>query len=149
MEPDRDTLQFYSGDPIDKIVYQNTRQVYNAGPSGPSYGNSDSIVTETIVNPYGKRCMARFRWRVDAEDWQSQDTVLEYSFSIDATALGGPILPADPGCKGAVAMGVSDGNIFFRTNNGHHGNVVYTAGPDVYTPIPHTYTFEYALYEVD
>lgn len=147
--PDRDKLQYYSGDPNDKVVYEGTQVVENSGPSGPFYGNSDNITTETIPNPYGKKCMVRFRWKIDNEDYVSQDTVQEYSFAIDATALGGPILPADPGCKGAVAVGVDANNIYFRTNNGHHGTVVYTFGDDVYTAIPHDYTIEYALYEVD
>lgn len=149
MEPDRDKLQYYSGDPNDKVVVEGTIDIYNAGPSGPSYATSDSIVSESIPNPHGKKCMVRFKWKIDSEDYVSQDTIQEYSFAIDATFLGGPILPADPGCKGAVSVKVTDTTITFRTNNGHHGTVVYTAGDDAYTAVPHTYTIEYALYEVD
>lgn len=154
MTIDRNKLQYLSIDANDKVVYENSITISNSGPSGSNYSTSDKIVSQSIANPYGKKCMVRFKWKLDNDDYNSQDTVLEYSFAIDATAWGGPILPADPGCKGAVSVGISDTEITFRTNNGHHGTVTYTGtamtpGPDSYTAVPHDFTIEYALYEVD
>lgn len=148
-DPDVDKLQYYSGYPNDKVVYEGSIVIANSGPSGPTYGGSDKIVVQSTPNPYGKKCMVRFKWKIDSGFFVSQDTVQEYSFAIDATAVGGPVLDGEPGTMGAVAVGTDDDNIYFRVNNGHHGTVVYTFGDDVFTAIPHDYTIEYALYEVD
>ena len=154
MQPDRDKLQFVTVDPNDKVVYEDEFDFSVSGPSGASYATSDHIYETTIPNPYLKKCMVRFKWCIVGEDYVSQDTIQEYSFAIDATAWGGPVLPADPGCKGAVSMYVDDNLIGFRINNGHHGTVTYTGtamspGPDSFTGIDHTYRVKFALYEVD
>lgn len=149
LEPNRDLLEYYSGDAIDKIVYQDTINLSMPAPVGYYYTDSDQIVEQTVPNPYGKACMVRFKWRIDGGNNNAQDAVLQYSFSIDASPLGGPVNPAEPGCLGAVVVGVNATEIRFRAINGHHSNVTYTTGADSFTGYAHTFTIDYVLYEVD
>jgi len=154
MEPNVKKLQFVSLDAIDKVVASGTEVITNNGPSGSSYATSDSIVERTIANPYGKRCLVRFRWKTEDSDFTSPQSIVEYAYTVDATAWGGPVSDPIPGTKAAVSIGISATEIKIRTINGHHSNVAYSGtamspGPDIYSAIAHVFTVEYALFEVD
>lgn len=147
-------LQFLSADEIDKVVAVGSFSIFNGGPSGTSYAGSDSLVQNAIPNPYKKKCMVRYRWKMDSGDWNSMDTIMEYAFRVNATAWGGPISDPIPGTLGAVAIGTNDNQIRFVTVNGHHSDVAYTGtamspGPDSFVGYSHTFYFEYALMEID
>lgn len=148
-----DILQFVSEDEIDKVVATGTISVVNSGPSGTSYSGSDRIVDGTRTNTYGKKCLVRYRWKIDSGDFNSPDTQLLGSFTVDATAWGGPVSDPLPKTNAATAVGCSATDIVFRTLNGDHGNVTYTGtamspGPDSFSGTSHTFTFEYALVEI-
>lgn len=154
MTYDPDILQLISEDEIDKVVDSGTVVISNAGPTGSSYATADRIVETSVANIYGKKCLVRFKWSIDGSNYNSPQTVLGYSFTVDATAWGGPVSDPLPGVIGAVAVGVSASSVKFRTLNGHHGNVTYTGtamspGPDSYTPVSHDFTFKYVLLEID
>lgn len=145
---DVDKLNFLGTELIDKVVYDNVKSARNSGPSGSSYSSSDNITVVTADNPYGKKCLLNYRWSIDGVNFNSPETILEYSFTVDATALGGPVSQPITGYKAAVAVGCSANTIYFQLFNGWHGNVVYTAGADQYTAFPLDFTVEYALKEI-
>lgn len=154
MTYDPDILQFISEDEIDKIVAVGNITIANGGPSGTSYATSGRIVESVRTNTYGKKCLVRFRWTVNYIDFNSPDAVLGYTFTIDATAWGGPVSDPQPGVQAAVAVGCSNGQIKFRTYNGLHGNVTYTGtamspGPDSFAGVPLDFYIEYVILEVD
>lgn len=134
-EPNRDVLEFYSNDPIDKIVLTDSITIVNDGNSGDY--QSAKIVTQNIPNPYGKKCLVNFKWVEDSFSNNTPDTRQYYGYTADGAKLGG--------LSGAVSVGVSPTEIKFRTANGLHGNV--TAG--VFTPISRTFEISYALYEAE
>lgn len=149
-----DLLEFVSSAEIDKVVDQGDITIVNSGPSGTSYAGSDRIVQTSTVNRYGKPCLVRFRWSIDGNPFNSPETMLSYSFTVDATAWGGPVSDPLPGVLAACAVGVNSSGVLFRTINGHHGNVTYTGtamspGPDSFTGISHTFRIQYVLLELD
>lgn len=154
MSHDVDLLQFVSEDEIDKVVATGSITISNSGPSGTNYATSGRIVENSVPNPYGKKCMVRFRWTNNYIDYNSPDTIIQYAFTVDATAWGGPVSDPIPGVQGAVAAGCSASAIKFRTYNGLHGNVAYTGtamspGPDSFSGVPLDFHIEYVLLEVD
>jgi hypothetical protein len=151
---DINLLEFLSSNEIDKVVQQGDISIVNGGPTGTSYAVSDRIVETSVANNYKKKCLVRFRWSVDGDDFNSSDSVLEYAFVVDTTAWGGPVSDPMPGTLGAVAVGVSADNILFRVLNGHHSNVAYTGsamspGPDSFVGYSHTYRIQYAVLELE
>lgn len=148
-----DVLQFISEDEIDKVLATGTIQIFNGGPSGTSYAGSDNITQQTVTNTTGKKCLIRYRWKIDNENFNSPDTQLLGAFTVDATAWGGPVSDPLPKTVAATAMACTRTLIVFRTLNSDHSNVTYTGtamspGPDSFTGSPHTFTFEYALVEI-
>ncbi len=153
MSHNPDILQFISEDEIDKVIAVGTRTITNSGPSGTSYAGSDRIVETPITNPTGKKCLIRYRWKLDNGNFNSPDTKLLGAFTVDATAWGGPVSDPQPKMVAATAMGCSASSIIFRTLNGDHSNVTYTGtamspGPDSFSGTSHDFTFEYALVEI-
>jgi len=140
-------LQFSSNDPLDKIVEEGTVVIVNSGITS-DYAAA-RIVTETKANTYGSKLYARFVWKIDSGDYNSQDTRFRYSYTITTTPPGVTSSPY-PGLKAAVAIAVSNSLITFQTANGDHGNVVSNDGgiTYIYTPTTHTFTVKYALFEV-
>lgn len=154
MEPDRDKLQFYTGDPVDKIVAPIVqRTIVNNGSTSSQAGTWQSarIVSEDYENPYGKRCFVRGKWSIDGgTTWNTFDTKLKYSFTI---LLVNPVNPSQTGqgLLAAVSIGVSDSTVRIVTANGDHGNVTVNigTGAQTYTPVSHTFLVEYELFEVE
>lgn len=146
---DPDKLNFNGNDPIDKIVYEGTVTGHNSGPSGSSYVGSDNITVVTAQNPYGKRTLCNYKWSIDGTNYNNPQTVLYYSFTVDASFFGGPVSDPIPGTKAGVAVGVGAQTITFQLFNGWHGNVTYTAGDDSYTSNPLDFTVKYTLFEVE
>lgn len=154
MNHDPDILQFISADEIDKVVATGSIVIANSGPSGTSYATSDRVVESTVPNTYGKKCLVRYRWSIDGVNFNSPQTIMGYDFTIDATAWGGPVSDPQPGVIAATAIGCNASVVKFRTLNGHHGNVTYTGtamspGPDSFSGVPHDFTFQYALLEIE
>lgn len=144
MTVDRSKLQFYSGDPIDKVVATRTVTYTNDGATTQA-PQTAKIQTDTIDNPYGKKCFARFKWSVDGTNFNSPTTVLSYTYT--STNPGGSTIIT--GQKAAVSVGVSDSTIYFVTGNGWHGDVSDDGTTYTYTPTSQTFTIKYALFEVE
>lgn len=146
---DYDKVLFSTLYPIDKVLETGDLTHTVAAPSAAFYNNSDRLEGVTITNPTGKDCLVRYVWSIDNINFNSSDTVLQYSFSIDASALGGPASsPGQPGTKAVCAVGVKAADIQFLFLNGYHGNVTYTFGNDVFTGFPLTFFVKYALFEI-
>lgn len=144
-----DLLQFIGKELADKVVGQGSLSIVTSGPSGPLYNTSDQIVQREVANPYGKLCFLRYRWNIDNTEWNAPEYEERYAFTVDASIFGGPVSDPIPGIVGAVAGGVSADNILFEVINGHHGNVTYTLGDDLYTPVPHTFNIEWVLFTLE
>lgn len=147
MEPDRTKINYYSGDAIDEIVYQDTITIVNDGITTSS--QSAKIVTQNITNPYGKKAMVRFVYTVDGTNYNGEEAHLAYTYTITISSI--PITQLMGGLRAAVSVGVSDTEIKFRTANGYHGNStrVLPGDPENYTPISQTFTIKYAIFEVE
>lgn len=152
VEPDRDKLQYYSGDPIDKIVAPAVqRTIVNDGNTGGTLDwQTSKIVTVDYANPYGQQCFVRGKWSIDGgTTWNTFETHLVYSFTI---ILTNPSQPSQTGqnLKAAVSIAVSDDYVRVRTANGDHGNVTVNigTGSQSYSPTSHTFLIEYELFEV-
>lgn len=145
-----DLLSFFSEYPNDKVVHTGSVSIVNDGAT-TNNPQSSKIVTSSTTNPYGKKCMVRFKYSVDGTNYNSQDAHLAYAYTITtvaphpfpgfSTTLGG--------LRGAVSIGVSASEIKFRTANGYHGNVTDNGTTYAYTPTSQTFTIVYALYEAD
>lgn len=146
MSVDRNKVNFFTGDPIDQIVYQDTISIVNDGATSSS--QSAKIVTQNITNPYGKKALVRFVYSVDGVDFQPEDAHLVYTYTITISSI--PITQTMGGLRAAVSVGVSDTEIKFRTANGYHGNStrVNPGDPENYTPISQTFTIKYSIFEV-
>src|SRR5690349_5938885 len=104
MTVDLTKLNFYSLDPIDKVVSTDTVQVVNDGNTGTLY-QSAKVVESTIANPYGRKAFVRAKWSVDGSGSNSLQTHLIYSFTV-STVPGDPGHPSSTtlsGLKGAVS----------------------------------------------
>lgn len=151
MSVDRSKLIFYSGDPIDKIVGDIDPDIVQVTNSGATSNDpfAAKIVESTISNPYGKKCLVRFKWSIDDSNFDSPKTHLYYLWTLSFTGGSEQL----GGLKGAVSVGVSDSTITFRTANGDHGDasVTSTVSGNVYTytPTSHTFYIQYVLFEVD
>lgn len=148
MSADVEKVNFYSGDPIDKVVATGEIDIVNDGAT--SSPQSSKIVTDSVANPYGKKVLVRFRYSIDGgTSFNSEDAHLVYSYTITITSI--PITTTLGGLRAAVSVGVSNNTIFFRTANGYHGNATRATppDPDVYTPISQTFKIQYALFEVE
>ena len=152
MNPDRDKLHFYTGDPIDKIVAPVVqRTIVNDGNTGgTTQWQTAKIVQQDYPNPYGKKCFVRGKWSIDGgATWNTFEAHLLLSFTI---ILTNPSQPSQlgSGLKAAVSIGVSDDSVRIVTANGDHGNVTVnlTTNAQSYSPISHTFLIEYELFEV-
>lgn len=154
MGPDRDKLNFYTGDPIDKIVAPAVqRTIVNDGNTTGQTGTwqSAKIVQQDYANPYGKACFVRGKWSIDGgSTWYTFETHRLDDFAI---ILINPSQPSQrgSGLLAAVSIGVSDSVVRIRTANGHHGDVTVNigTGAQTYTPTSHTFLIEYELFEVE
>lgn len=154
MNPDRDKLNFFTGDPIDKVVAPPVqRTIVNDGNTTGQVGTwqSAKIVQEDFPNPYGKACFVRGKWSINGgTTWFPFEAHRLDTFSI---ILTNPSQPSQvgSGLLAAVSIGVNDSVVRIRTANGHHGNVTIniTTNSQTYTPTPHTFLIEYELFEVE
>lgn len=153
MPANRDKLQFYSEDVIDKIVAPKVRRtISNNGNTSGSW-QSSRIVVANYTNPYGKRCFVRGRWSIDGgENWYTFDSHQRNSFKIVFTGSS-PLPPSQnsAGLLAAVSIGVSDTQVRIVTANGDHGNVTINISNNnqSYSPTSHTFLVEYELFEVE
>lgn len=154
MTRDVTKLNFYSGDPIDKIVATGTVTYTNDGnttSSGTNIGyQSAKIQTDTISNLYNKRVLCRYIWSIDGTNFNSSESRITFSYTITFTDIP-TTSPSQIGLRAAVSVGVSDNTIYFLTANGYHGNVsTLSSSPSTigYTPISQTFTIKYALFEI-
>lgn len=146
---DYDKILYSTLYPIDKVVDTGEFSHTLAAPSAAFYNNSDTLKTDTIANPYGKKCMVRFAWSLDNINFYPPETLVEYSFIIDASALGGPSSTPINGTKGAASMGADATSLYFTSLNGYHGNVTYTFGNDVFVGIAQTFYYKWAIFEIE
>lgn len=146
MNPDRNKINFFTGDPIDQIVYQDTISIVNDGVT--TNAQESKIVTQNIANPYGKKALVRFVYSVDGTNFNGEDAHLVYTYSFTISSI--PITQTLGGLRAAVSVGVSDTEIKFRTANGYHTNVnkVNPGDPDNHTGISQTFTIKYSIFEV-
>jgi hypothetical protein len=143
---DRDKLYFYSNDPIDKVVAEGTISIVNSGVTA-LYVDA-RVVSQTISNPYGRKCFVRASWTVDGgTSYQSLESQLTYSFNYNTVAPAPVTSTPQRGLKAAISIGVSDSSILFRTANGLHGNVSDNGTTITYTPTSQTFTINYVLFE--
>lgn len=146
MEPDRNKINYFSGDANDEIVYENTITIVNDGAT-TNDPQSSKIVTQNITNPYGIKAMVRFAYSVDGVNYNDAESHLFYGYTITVPAV--PITVNMGGLRAAVSVGISDTEIKFRTANGYHGNVTQVGATYTYTPISQTFYIKYAIYEVE
>lgn len=149
MPADYDKILFSTQYPIDKVVQSDTVSFFVPFTTTAFYNNSGTMQTDRAVNNYGKPCLIRFAWSVDGVNYTNPETVLEYSFNIDAHIIGGPSSNLVNGVAAAASMSCDATGVQFYSYNGSHGNVTYTAGNDSYSGINHTFYFKYALFELD
>ena len=152
MIPDRDDLQFYTGDPIDKIVAPAVQvSIVNNGDTGGNMNwQTAKVVSVDYANPYGKQCFVRGKWSIDGgATWNTFETHLIDTFTINITNPSQPSQTGQ-GLLAAVSIGVSDEYVRVTTANGHHGNVTVNIGTgnQTYSEISHTFLVEYELFEV-
>lgn len=150
-QPNRNKLNFFTGDPVDKIVYEGTVTITNDGATSQS-PQTAKIVESRIANPYGKKALCRFVYSVDGGvSFNGQDAHLAYTFTIT-------VIPPSPGAgfsttlgglRAAASIGVSASEIIFRTANGYHGNVTDNGTVYAYTPTSQDFIIKYALFEVE
>lgn len=147
MAVDSQKLLFSSADPADKIIFQDTVTIVNNGAT--SDYSTAKIQTSAVTNTYGRQLFARFVWSLDGGSLNSQETRLNISYTITVTPPGVTSSPAK-GLKAAVAIGVNNSQIIFKTANGDHGNVTSIDGGATYqyTPVSHSFLIKYALFEV-
>lgn len=156
MARDVDKLNFYSGDLVDKVVYEpdEPEVIVNDGDTVTGSGafgdyQRAKVVSLNIDNPYGKRCFVRGRWSIDdGATWHTIDSRLKYAFVMNYSGMFGSFSQDMPALRAAVSIGVSDSQIKFVTANGYHGDVSQDDSSASYTPISQTFTIEYALFEV-
>lgn len=140
MNPDRNSLTFFSNDPIDKIVMEpDDITIVNDGVTS-DYAAA-KIVESTTPNTYGRAGLVRARWSIDGGvSWNNLEAQIIYTYLI--TAAGADF----QGLDSALSIGCSDSMITFRTANGKHGTVD-GIGPFTYTPVSRTFLIQFALYE--
>lgn len=145
---DLDVLSFLTLYPIDKVITTGTATYTNNGVTS-DYAAA-KIQNDTLTNSAGKLCFVRFVWSIDGGGYNSADAHLFNSYTITFNPPGVTSTPAR-GFKAGAAMGVSLSTLSFQTANGDHGNVLTTdfGASYSYTPVSHTYTFKYALFEID
>lgn len=78
MALDRDNLLFYSGDPIDKIVYETSGSI-----------TTSSLSSDTVTHAYGKKVYALLYWTTDDSTFYSDG-----QRRIDTPGVGGDISSA-------------------------------------------------------
>lgn len=147
--PDRDKLNFFSPDSIDKILAQGDG-VFIVNPGENAGATTARIVGLNIPNPAGQKGFVRYRWKTSATDWQKSNSRIPFGFNFDASAVGGP--PFNPlfGLKAAVSVGASDDEIKFLTANGWHNDVVLSGGgAEIYTPTSQVFEIEWALFAIE
>lgn len=150
-QPDRTKLNFFTGDPVDKIVHEGTVTITNDGATNQA-PQSSKIVESRIANPYGKKALCRFVFSVDGgASYNGQDAHLAYTYTITLIppSPGAGIVVTLGGLRAAVSIGVSASEIIFRTANGYHGNVTDNGTVYAYTPISQDFIIKYALFEVE
>lgn len=154
MTRDVTKLNFYSGDPIDKVVATGTVSYVNSGDttgSGTGTGyDTSKIQVDTIPNPYKKACFCRYVWSLDGTNFNSGETRLTYSYTSTITDQHATS-PPQPGLEGAVSVGVDGTTVYFVTANGLHGNVsaLFSDPTTVgYVPTAQVFTIKYALFEI-
>lgn len=94
-------LQFYSGNPIDKITVQGSTSYSLTGSPTPA------TATHSISNPYGLKCLTNVSWSIDNTNFYDQDD--EIWISIGQTLC-------------SLKVGVSDSDIYFYLTNSTNGN---------------------------
>lgn len=146
---DYDKVLFSTQWPIDKVVATGTHSLALAAPAAAFYNNSDVLTIDNAVNPYGKVCLLRFAWSTDNVNFYPPETIVEYSFIIDAHLIGGPASTPINGIRAAAAMGADAGFLYFAGFNGYHGTVTYTAGNDSFTGFAQTIYYKWALFEIE
>jgi len=149
--PDRTKLNFFTGDPVDKIVAEGTITIVNDGATSQA-PQSAKIVEQRIANPYGKKVFCRFVYSVDGGvSYNGQDAHLAYTYTITVIppSPGAGFVSTLGGLKAAVSIGVSASEIIFRTANGWHSNTTDNGTVYAYTPNSQTFIIKYALFEVE
>ena len=150
VNPNRDKLQFYSRDPIDKIVVPAAQvTIVNDGNTGGTFNWQEAkIVTQTYEHPYDGVCFVRGKWSIDGgTTWNTFETHLLDTFSI---ILVNPSQPSQMGMGllAAVSIAARPNEVKIVTANGHHGNVTVNIGTGAqsYSPVSHTFLIEYEIY---
>jgi hypothetical protein len=141
-------VNYFSGDPIDKVVQEGSISIVNDGAT--SISTSAKIVQETVANSYGRATLMRARWSTNGgTDWQALETEVLYTFNNNYNGMFGSFTTLLSGLRSAVSVGCSDDLIYFRTANGLHGDVAQDDVGSTYTPTSLTFLIQYALYERD
>lgn len=154
MTRDVTKLQFFSSDPIDKIVASGTYTMTNDGNTLAAGGTGDGpqaakIVQESQPHTYGKSALIRYKWSTNGSDFNAATAHLLFSFTITFTDIPVTSSPLQ-GLTSAVSVGCDASNIYFRTANGRHGNVSQkTTDPAAsgYIPTNFVFTIIWAMYE--
>lgn len=147
MAVDINKLNFYSGDPIDKVITTGTATIVNDGATTNS--QTAKILALNVTNTYGEQAFIRYVWSIDGVNYNSSLTHLLYTFNFTDTSVFPPVVStAVKGLQAAVSAGVGATNIRFITGNGYHGDVIYDGVNYTYTPTSLTFTIKYAVFSI-
>lgn len=132
----------------DKVVHTGSVEITNPGGSGSNDDQIANITTASTSNPYGKKCLVRYRWSIDGTNYNYALAHLYFSYTINFSFVP-TTSPPIVGLRAAVSVGTSDSTIYFRTANGYHGNATQAgvSDPVTYTPTSQTFYIDYVLYE--
>lgn len=143
---DINKLQFYSGNPIDKIVATPDPVIITNSGGTTQAPQTAFLTSDTYPNPYGKACFVRYKWSIDGQNFNAGEAHLVYTFTINTVAPAPVTSNTLSGLQAAVAIGVSNNTVTILTASGYHGTVTDNGTVYTYTPIAQNFTVQYTLF---
>lgn len=115
MTVDRTKLGFYSGDPIEKIVQEDTLS-YTVAAGTPSDIPPYPGVLKTVTNTYGKKCLSSVSWSIDGSNFNSSRDSINYTNGTLHELV----------TKASVNCGVYATTVYFYIVNNYTSSLTFT-----------------------
>lgn len=119
---DRSILEFFSEDPIDKVVQEDIVTYTVAAGTPVNFGVPPNVL-ESIPNTYGQKALIRASWAIDGKNFISHLAQRQYYSSV----MHQPVM------KAAVSCGVDASNVYFWLINNFTSDLTFTINYAVYT----------------